>query len=112
LRHRLLRQPDGFEGLLLGAEHRHPRDLSVDHGVEDAEGAIDLGAAALATPCLSRSHHYRPGAEIGQSLHLILIPLERPDPAAHEYRDALSTMDRLLISAGARDVQDDMGIEE
>src|SRR5436190_21638080 len=44
----LLRQPGSFEGVLLGAEHRDPRDLSVDHRVEGSEGAIYWGAAPFA----------------------------------------------------------------
>ena len=106
------RQPCRFEGLLLGVEHRDPRDLSVDHRVEGGKGAIYRNSTAFAAPRLPQTSQYRPGAEVGKSLALPPIVLERPCKAAKELRDGLMAIERRVNPAGAGYIQDDVGIQK
>ena len=48
LRHRLFRQPGGFEGFGLAIEVLHPDDLTGVESVDDGVVALDLDPAALA----------------------------------------------------------------
>ena len=52
LRHRLLREPGGFEGLVLVREHCHPGDLPRDDRIKRRKGALNANAALLPAPSL------------------------------------------------------------
>src|SRR5215217_3671120 len=73
LRHRLLLQPHGFEGILGSLVHADCRDLAVANGPDvPVHSAFDCGAAAAATPRHSHEREDQVVANLLESLDLDL----------------------------------------
>jgi hypothetical protein len=81
LGHRLLREPGGFEGLLLLDEQTPFADLSLPEGEDEAEVHIDLDTALLpaSTAPLGDEHLVTRSGINPKELDSILVPLLRPD---------------------------------
>src|SRR5918994_4675603 len=103
LRHRLLRQPDGFEGFVTGRVLAATRKLSASNRVDERFRLIDFDAAALGASAESLNRDYRIPTGVDQ-FHLLEPELvEHVDPVLEPCPHGVLAMDRTGVVGSTLD---------
>src|SRR6476646_3180531 len=98
LRHRLLRKPGGFEGLLGSRVEIRSSDQSLFDRVNEAVVHLDPRVAAMRLAALVKGDHYPVRSRVDDSHRLVDEVVIRLHPCGAELEELISAVKRALLS--------------